>query len=354
MVVVGQRNPGIDGTDFGAIRWQANGTLDATFNGTGKLVLPVSPGGSDTAEAVVASGNRLLLAGTTDSDPGAAYNGDFVVVALDAGGDLDPGFGAGGKLLAGRSPEDAVGAMRVDGSGRLLVSGGIEPGTDDDAALIRVTPAGQLDTSFSGDGWAVIGSGDPASNEEGWAVAEGADGKIAVAGQYALAGANGYFVSRLHGADVPDPPPGGPAPDLVAPTLSGLSLRPARFRVAKAGAPRSAGRRKRAPRGTRIRFRLSEAAALRLTITRPVPGRRAGGRCRKPTKRDRGRKRCTRQVSVATLTRSGRPAGAQALSWSGRIGRKALRPRRYGLSVRATDAAGNRSRARTAAFRIVR
>lgn len=61
-----------------------------------------------------------------------------------------------------------------------------------------------------------------------------------------------------------------------------------------------------------------------------------------------------RRLSFGTLTRSGRPAGMQSLAWSGRIGRKALRPRRYTLSVRATDAAGNRSAARTLRFRIVR
>jgi hypothetical protein len=40
--------------------------------------------------------------------------------------------------------------------------------------------------------------------------------------------------------------------------------------------------------------------------------------------------------------------------FSGRIGRRALRPGRYRLAVRAVDAAGNRSAARSAAFRIVR
>ena len=353
--VVGQRNPGIDGTDFGAIRWRANGTLDTSFNGTGKLVLPVSPGGSDAAEAVVASGDRLLIAGTTDHDPGAAYDGDFVVAALDAGGDLDPGFGTGGKLYAGRSPEDAAAAMTVDSAGRLLVAGGIEPGLEDDAALIRVTPAGQLDTTFSADGWTVIGSGDVASDEEARAVATTADGKIVVAGEYRLASASGYFVARVHGTDIPDPAtPGGPAADLVAPILSGVSLRPRTFRVANAAAPRSAGRKRRPPRGTRIRFTLSEPATVRLTVTRGAPGRRVAGRCRKPSKRNRSRKRCVRRVSVGTLTRGGRPAGAQSLSWSGRIGRKALRARRYKLSVRASDAAGNRSALRAASFRIVR
>jgi uncharacterized delta-60 repeat protein len=354
IVVAGQRNPGIDGADFGVIRWRANGTLDTTFNGTGKLVLPVSPGGGDIAEAVVASGDRLLLAGTSDRDPGSGYDGDVAVVALSAGGDLDPGFGTGGKFFAGLSPEDSAAALRLDPAGRLLVAGGVEPGTEDDAALLRITPAGQLDTSFSGDGCVRIGSGDPASNENGAAVAVGPDGKLVAAGDHTLSGANGYFVARLHGNGIPDPAPPGGAADGVAPVLSGLSLRPPRFRVARDAAPRSAGRKRRAHRGTRIRLTLSEPAALRLTITRAAHGRRVAGRCRKPTRRNRGRKRCTLRLTVGTLARSARPAGRQALVWSGRIVRRALRPRRYRLAVRATDAAGNRSRVRAAAFTIVR
>jgi hypothetical protein len=42
------------------------------------------------------------------------------------------------------------------------------------------------------------------------------------------------------------------------------------------------------------------------------------------------------------------------IGFSGRIGRRALRPRRYRVTLTATDTAGNRSRPRRASFRVVR
>ena len=57
--------------------------------------------------------------------------------------------------------------------------------------------------------------------------------------------------------------------------------------------------------------------------------------------------------AVGTLRRTA-TTGANRVRFSGRIGRKALPGGRYRLTVRATDAAGNRSAPRTASFRIVR
>jgi hypothetical protein len=43
-----------------------------------------------------------------------------------------------------------------------------------------------------------------------------------------------------------------------------------------------------------------------------------------------------------------------SLKFSGRIGRRALRPGSYRATITATDAAGNKSRPKTLSFKIVR
>lgn len=358
IVVVGEGNSPSGGSDFGVIRWHAGGGLDMGFDGDGKLLLPVAANGNDVARGAVASGGRLLVIGQSEVDPSpTGTNYEVSVVALDAAGDLDPSYANGGKLFTGLSPNagsDVANAVVLDAAGRALLAGGTrDSGGSSDAAVLRLTSSGQLDPSFSGDGWSTLGQ--PGAQESGLDLALAADGKIVVAGGQLVSGTARHFIARVHGADIPDPPPGGgPGADLIAPVLSGVSLKPSTFRIAKAATPRSAGRKRRPPRGTRIRFTLSEPATVRLTVSGGAPGRRVAGRCRMPSRRNRGRKRCVRRLSFGTLTRSGRPAGMQSLAWSGRIGRKALRPRRYTLSVRATDAAGNRSAARTLRFRIVR
>jgi hypothetical protein len=107
-------------------------------------------------------------------------------------------------------------------------------------------------------------------------------------------------------------------PDTVAPSLTGLTMRPSRFRTA-----------------TRVRFTLSEPAAVRFRVQRAV---------------SRGH--------FATLPgsfqRSG-VAGPNGFRFSGRLRGRKLAPGAYRLRATPTDAAGNRPRAAaTARFRIRR
>jgi hypothetical protein len=105
-------------------------------------------------------------------------------------------------------------------------------------------------------------------------------------------------------------------------------------RSGRAGAPPGAAAR--VPRGTELRFTLGEAAFVRVDVER-LRGRGSGR-------------------VVATLTRV-LPAGAARIAVSGRFPRSAggaLQPGRYRVRVQARDLAGNRSKARALAMRVVR
>jgi CSLREA domain-containing protein len=148
-------------------------------------------------------------------------------------------------------------------------------------------------------------------------------------------------------------PAAPPVADATAPVLSRLSLSARRFSVGRRPTPLAA-QRGRTPVGTVVRYSLSEPATVRLRIERAAGGRRAGGRCRKATRRLRKRPRCTRYIRAGRAITRAAPAGASRLSFSGRIGRKPLRPARYRARVSAVDAAMNASAARSLRFRIVR
>jgi hypothetical protein len=136
------------------------------------------------------------------------------------------------------------------------------------------------------------------------------------------------------------------------PVLQGLKLVPARFRVA-AGPARTA-KSGRPAAGTRIKFRLSQAARVTFTVHRARPGRRSGGRCRAPKPGVRGR-RCTRWVKVkgGAFARDG-AVGANSLRWGGRIGKRALKAGRHRLTAQARTGNGPRSKPRRKRFKIVR
>ena len=117
-----------------------------------------------------------------------------------------------------------------------------------------------------------------------------------------------------------------------------------RFRVGKQ--PTAITARKRAPRGSAFVYTLSPAATVRIDIFSRQPGRSAGGKCKKPTRRLIKRKPCTRLVLKGSLSRKV-AAGKNSTAFSGRIGRRALKSGKYLARITA----GN---VKSARFAIVR
>ncbi len=142
--------------------------------------------------------------------------------------------------------------------------------------------------------------------------------------------------------DIPaGPQPGGGGGDTTDPVISRFSLSRSTFRKGTKLPKLSAVKT-----GTTIRFRLSEAATVRLTFEKAAKGRRVGKRCRKPSRTNRRRKRCTRYVRVKTRLSVKGKAGANRLAFQGRLTRRrSLSTGRYRFSMRATDTARNASRA---------
>ncbi len=137
------------------------------------------------------------------------------------------------------------------------------------------------------------------------------------------------------------PPVGNPPAIDPPPVLDRVSLSPRRFRA------------KGAKRGTRVRFRLSEAAKVTMTIERVLAGRRQGNACRAPSRRNRRAKKCARYLKVGALAYSAKK-GSSSIAFSGRLGRRTLTPGGYRARLRARDKSGKKSAERRVAFRVLR
>jgi hypothetical protein len=169
--------------------------------------------------------------------------------------------------------------------------------------------------------------------------------------------ANGDIGAYEYQPPPPPPPPSGPQPvppPAAAPSLTELVLKPARFAVGRGTTALSAATRHRPPLGTTIRFKLSRAASVALTVQRLAAGRRSGRSCVKPTRALRRAKRCTRYVRAFRFTRNGK-AGSNAFPFSGRAGRRGRTPLAPGayrlLAVATADRLS--SAPKTARFTIV-
>lgn len=103
----------------------------------------------------------------------------------------------------------------------------------------------------------------------------------------------------------------------------------------------------RAKVGTRVNYTLSRAAPVTFKVQRRKGGRRVGRKCKKPTRRNRGRKRCNLTLK-GSFADSG-TAGANGFGFTGRLRGRKLRPGRYVLVGRPAG-----GRASSLRFRIVR
>jgi hypothetical protein len=144
---------------------------------------------------------------------------------------------------------------------------------------------------------------------------------------------------------------GGPAVPVAVDTFD-LALD--RFRAAAGGgsvaaAGGVAARRRRAPVGTKVTYTLSAAATVKFTVERRKAGRKVGGKCRKPTRKNRKRKKCNLGLK-GSFTHQGNQ-GTNSFRFTGRLRNRKLKPSRYNLVAKAV---GSTAKARRDKFTIVR
>jgi uncharacterized delta-60 repeat protein len=157
IIVVGDSFNGSN-LDVMLLRYNANGSLDTTFNGVGKVTAAVG-GGDDYGRGVALQTNGNIVV------TGASSNGsnlDMVVLRYNTNGSLDTTFNGTGKVITSVGGGNDVGeSVVVQGDGKILITGGSYNGNNYDFALIRYAPNGSLDTTFNGTGKVTtsIGSG---------------------------------------------------------------------------------------------------------------------------------------------------------------------------------------------------
>jgi uncharacterized delta-60 repeat protein/uncharacterized repeat protein (TIGR01451 family) len=370
--------------DVALVRLTDAGVPDPGFGNAGVVTRAFAPGddSDDGSALAVQPDGKLVVAGLTSVTSG---DDDALIARFLPGGSPDPTFGSAGRVsrdVSEGSAQDWAQGVAIEPDGQIVAAGRANglPVTGQDFFVVRlhgleadlsVSIAESAEPAAAGAPLTytatVTNAGpDPAENVTLTGVPSGTLGTIPAGGSATVtatqtpgapgsASAAASVQSSTYDSNQANNSAAQTTTvaDLTAPALTSLSLSARRFRVGRRATPVSAQRRRRAPAGTRFRFSLSEASSVRIAIQRALPGRRVGSRCRKPSRRLRKRRRCTRYSRARTLTRR-LGAGRQSVAFSGRIGRRPLAPGAYRATVTATDAAGNRSAARRIAFRIVR
>ncbi len=158
--------------------------LDLTFNGTGKVTTSIGGIYEEAAGVAVQSNGKIVVVGTSGN---ASGNTDIAVLRYNTDGSLDTTFNGTGKVTTAIGDGDDTGTcVAVQSDGKIVVAGYFSNGTDLDVAVLRYNSNGSLDTTFGGTGkvTTAIGNGD----DTGYCLKVQDDGKIVVGGGTALGG----------------------------------------------------------------------------------------------------------------------------------------------------------------------
>jgi uncharacterized delta-60 repeat protein len=162
---------------FAVARYMPNGALDRTFSRDGVLTTAFRTTGAATASDVsIQPDGRIVVAGT------ANVNGRerFAVARYKANGLLDPTFGGDGRVTTAFGSSGSASDVAIQRDGRIVAvgSGSLSRGTG--FAVARYTPRGSLDRTFGGDGKVLTVFRQ--ATADGAAVAIQHDGKVVVGG----------------------------------------------------------------------------------------------------------------------------------------------------------------------------
>ena len=138
IVVVGETTNGVSRV-MATARYNRDGSLDTGFGREGVMTTRFS--GNDVAYAVVVAGTRIVLAGTDGSR--------FALAAYTGAGVPDTSFNGNGTQLTPFTGDAEARGIAVQPDGRFVVAGTM---AFDDFALARYNVNGTLDRTFAGDG----------------------------------------------------------------------------------------------------------------------------------------------------------------------------------------------------------
>ncbi len=140
-----------DGYDFALARYNIDGSLDNSFDGDGKIILSLSPTADVIRSLAIQSDGKIVVSGST----GIGVDVDFATVRFNLNGTLDNSFGVNGIVITDiNSSIDYGNSMTIQNDGKIVVGGNTRDfnGTYNDFALVRYNTNGSLDNSFDSDG----------------------------------------------------------------------------------------------------------------------------------------------------------------------------------------------------------
>src|SRR5688572_27172271 len=202
IVVAGYMSNGSD-VDFAIYRYNANGSLDTTFSGDGKVNIGFGAGRQDFAnDLAIQSDGKITVAGFTGDANNA--NNNFAIARLNTNGTLDVTFSGDGKQVTNMGADEYGSGLVIQPNGKIVLVGQKRmgditlPGVQTKFAVVRYNTDGNLDASFNSTGKKIF-SVIPGNDSYGQDVIVQVDGKIVLVGSdVSFISGNDFALVRLN------------------------------------------------------------------------------------------------------------------------------------------------------------
>jgi len=168
------------GTVISVVRYRPGGALDTTFSGDGKKFTNLGNTYSQAVSVAVQPDGKIVVAGQRCD---SSWMCDAAVVRYNANGSLNKTFNGDGKAFIDFGGDDngSIGGLAIQPDGKIVFAGYMWNGSNYDMAVYRLNNNGSMDTTFSGDGKARVGFGSGRYDSARDLVLH-PDGKISVVG----------------------------------------------------------------------------------------------------------------------------------------------------------------------------
>lgn len=150
ILVGGHQTVGGD-NDFSIIRYNPDGSVDATFGIGGGVTADVSLSNDQLASMALQPDGKIVCVGTKYD----FTTSDIIIMRFTAGGTLDATFGTAGKILINLNGSEEANDVAVQPDGKIVVVGYTDMGISNnsyESIIFRFNEDGTPDNTFSFDG----------------------------------------------------------------------------------------------------------------------------------------------------------------------------------------------------------
>ncbi len=155
IVVAGSVSAG-QARNFSLLRFNADGSLDSSFNREGALITSVSLGDDEALALGILADGRIVAGGYSSN----GQTRDFALACYFPDGRLDKDFGRNGIVQTPVSGgDDEISALVITPDNKIVVAGNVTGTAGSVAVAARYLADGELDSSFGERGVSLIGVG---------------------------------------------------------------------------------------------------------------------------------------------------------------------------------------------------